>query len=138
MPSPERFPTRRAQKPHRGRDGSLRIFILDDPVCLLEEPELSLHPEVVRYLPQMFVRVQRQTQRQVFISTHSPELLQDAGIGIDEVFLLLPDSEGTVVRPASSFFEIVDLLEIGMSMADAVIPPTRPENAEQLTFLDAL
>jgi hypothetical protein len=30
---------------------------------LLEEPELSLHPEVVRFLPQMFARMQRRSGR---------------------------------------------------------------------------
>ena len=38
---------------------------------LLEEPELSLHPEIVRVLPQMLARVQRRNGRQIFVSTHS-------------------------------------------------------------------
>ncbi len=68
---------------------------------LLEEPELSLHPEIVRYLPQMFARVQRRTGRQIIMSTHSPDLLRDEGIGLDEVLLLRPRAEGTDVQPAS-------------------------------------
>ena len=67
---------------------------------LLEEPELSLHPEVVRFLPQMFARIQRQSGRQVLVSTHSTDLLRDEGIGLDEVLLLRPGAEGTTVcRP---------------------------------------
>jgi hypothetical protein len=57
---------------------------------LLEEPELSLHPEVVRFIPQMFARMQRRSGRQVMVSTHSTDLLRDEGIGLDEVLLLLP------------------------------------------------
>jgi predicted ATPase len=101
---------------------------------LFEEPELSLHPEVVRYIPQMFARLQRKTGRQIFISTHSPELLRDEGVGQDEVLLLMPTKEGTEVRRASEFSEIKDLLEGGVSMADAVLPQTRPASVEQLSL----
>ncbi len=99
---------------------------------LLEEPELSLHPEVIRFIPQMFARIQGRSGRQVLISTHSSDLLRDEGIGLDEVLLLQPSGEGTTVQTAGSFSEIKALLEGGMSLADAVIPRTRPENVEQL------
>jgi len=101
---------------------------------LLEEPELSLHPEIVRVLPQMLARAQRRTGRQIFLSTHSPDLLRDDGIGLDEVLLLVPGSEGTTVVTAASQQDIRDLLEGGLSLADAVIPKTRPERAAQLTL----
>jgi hypothetical protein len=39
-------------------------------------------------------RVQRRTGRQIFISTHSPDLLRDEGIGLDEVLLFIPKEEG--------------------------------------------
>jgi len=38
--------------------------------------ELSLHPEIVRYIPQMMLRLQRarkRAARQVFLSTHSSD-----------------------------------------------------------------
>ena len=121
-------------------DGTLRLMGLlwvamdkDGPV-LLEEPELSLHPEIVRVLPQMLARVQRRTRRQIFISTHSPELLRDEGIGLDEVLLLIPSAEGTNVVPAGTQQDIRDLLEGGLSLADVVIPKTRPQQAGQLTL----
>ncbi|MGD0044369.1 MAG: AAA family ATPase, partial [Isosphaeraceae bacterium] len=101
---------------------------------LLEEPELSLHPEVVRHVAQMFARVQRHSGRQILVSTHSYNLLQDEGIGLDEVLLLEPGAEGSVVRSASSIEAIRLLLEGGVSMADAVIPQTRPEKVHQMTF----
>jgi predicted ATPase len=121
-------------------DGTLRLLGLlwaalnGSGPLLLEEPELSLHPEVIRFIPQMFARIQRRSGRQVLISTHSSDLLRDEGIGLDEALLLLPRTEGTSVCPASSFSEIKALLEGGMSLADAVIPRTRPENVEQLTL----
>lgn len=119
-------------------DGTLRLMGLlwaaldGSGPLLLEEPELSLHSEVIRYVPPMFARLQRRSGRQVLISTHSPELLQDEGIGLDEVLLLRPGPEGTIVRPAGSLREVRVLLESGVSLADAVLPHTRPENAAQL------
>ena len=121
-------------------DGTLRLMGLlwvamerEGPL-LLEEPELSLHPEIVRLLPQMLARVQRQTRRQIFLSTHSTDLLRDEGIGLDETLLLAPGTEGTVVSPASSHLDIRDLLDGGLSLADIVIPRTRPNQATQLVL----
>lgn len=121
-------------------DGTLRLMGLfwatmeGGGPLLLEEPELSLHSEVVRVLPQMFARVQRLTGRQIFISTHSPDLLRDEGIGLDEVLLFVPEAEGTRVTPADSQQDILDLLHGGLSLADVVIPKTRPEKVEQLSL----
>ena len=100
-------------------DGTLRLMgllwaaIEGGGPLLLEEPELSLHPEIVRFLPQMFARVQRRLGRQIVISTHSPDLLRDEGIGADEVLLLRPSPQGTAISAASHFDEILDLLEGG-------------------------
>lgn len=124
-------------------DGTLRLLgllwvVLDGTgPLLLEEPELSLHPDVVRFVPQMLARMQRHTARQVMLSTHSSDLLHDEGIGLDEVLLLIPGEEGTTVRPASEFREIEALLKGGSSLAEAVIPRTRPPNAGQLSLFGA-
>ena len=103
---------------------------------LLEEPELSLHPEIVCRLPQMLSRAQRRTGRQMFLTTHSPELLRDEGIGLDEMLLLIPGPEGTAVTPAGSHQEVRDLLEGGLSLGDIVLPKTRPERAQRLSLFD--
>jgi predicted ATPase len=121
-------------------DGTLRLMgvlwaLLDGSgPLLLEEPEMSLHPEVVEYLPQMFASIQRRNGRQIMVSTHSTDLLRDNGIGLDEVLLLNPAEGGTSVRPAGSFREVVDLLDSGLTLAEAVVPRTRPQRAEQLSF----
>ena len=119
-------------------DGTLRLLgllwaVLDGHgPLLLEEPELSLHPDVVRHVPQMLARMQRQTGRQIILSTHSTDMLTDEGIGLDEVLLLIPGAEGTDVRPAQAFGEVKALLDGGATLADAVIPITRPRDAAQL------
>ncbi|NTW36998.1 MAG: ATP-binding protein, partial [Syntrophobacteraceae bacterium] len=121
-------------------DGTLRLIGLlwalmeGRGVLLLEEPELSLHPEVIRYIPQMFARTQRRFGQQVLVSTHSSEILRDEGIGLDEVLLLFPGEGGTTVKPAGSIEEVRILLEQGQSLADIVIPQTRPQKAYQLTL----
>lgn len=121
-------------------DGTLRLMGLlwvaldGSGPLLLEEPELSLHPDVVRFIPQMFARIQRRSGRQVLISTSSTDLLRDDGIGIDEVLLLQPETEGTAVHAASEFVEIRELLEGGSSLAEAVMPRTRPKRAHQLAL----
>lgn len=124
-------------------DGSLRLLgvlwsLMDgDGPLLLEEPELSLHPEVIRIIPQLLARLQRRVSRQVIVSTHSPELLSDSGIGLDEVLLLVPEGEGTVVRVASEIKEVSNLLKGGLTIAEAVLPHTKPRNIEQLMLFDA-
>ncbi len=121
-------------------DGTLRLTGLlwaaldGGGPLLLEEPELSLHPDVVRYIPQMLARIQSKTSRQVILSTHSADLLRDEGIGLDEVLLLLPGTEGTQVRLAASFEEAKRLLEGGLSLAEAIIPFTRPAHVDQLAL----
>ena len=121
-------------------DGTLRLMGLlwaamdKGGPLLLEEPELSLHPEIVRVLPQMLARVQRRSGRQVFVSTHSPDLLRDEGIGLDEAMLLVTSAEGTEVVPAGSNQEVRELLEGGLSLAEIAIPKTRPKNAAQLAL----
>jgi predicted ATPase len=121
-------------------DGTLRLLGLlwaiveDGGPLLLEEPELSLHPEVVRFLPQVFARMQRRSGRQVLTSTHSSDLLLDEGIGLDEVLLLIPTPEGTQVRAANTFREVGHLLTGGSTLAEAIMPLTRPKQAEQLAL----
>jgi predicted ATPase len=121
-------------------DGTLRLLgllwaVLDGTgPLLLEEPELSLHPEVIRYLPQIFARIQTRVGRQIFLSTHSTDLLRDEGIGIDEVLLLKPSAEGTDVKAASSYKDVRVLLEKGGNIAEVVMPITSPMGAEQLAL----
>jgi predicted ATPase len=121
-------------------DGTLRLLgllwtVLDGAgPLLLEEPELSLHPEVIRYIPQLMARIQRRSGRQILISTHSPDLLRDEGIGLDEVLLLLPGPEGTSVQIAGDIAEVPALLEGGVSLAEAVMPRTAPKAAHQLSL----
>jgi predicted ATPase len=121
-------------------DGTLRLMgllwaILDGSgPLLLEEPELSLHPSVIRFIPAMFSRIQRRNRRQIIVSTHSQDLFRDEGIGLDEVFLLLPEESGTSVKPAEEFEDVKALLEGGVPLPEAIMPKTQPKKVEQLAL----
>ncbi len=121
-------------------DGTLRLFGLlwslfeGDGPLLMEEPELSLHSEVVRQLPQLIERVnrQRKTKRQVIISTHSEEMLSDRGIGGEEVLRLEPSDEGTLFKSPLDDPEEMNQLRNGLTVADVVLPKSAPPNIHQL------
>ncbi len=123
-------------------DGTLRLFgllwvFLDGSApLLLEEPELSLHSEVVRHIPRMLARLGRKMGRQILVSTHSAELLSDEGIAKEEVLLLEPSKEGTKVSPASKDSQISALVQGGVSIAEAVLPRTAPKDAHQLALFE--
>jgi predicted ATPase len=125
-------------------DGTLRLMGLlwalmeSGGALLLEEPELSLHPAVVKHLPGLFSRVGRRAGRQVIVTTHSDALLSDDGIGLDEVHLLATAHEGTTVRTAIDDNQIRLLLDGGITMADAVFPRVRPNSVDQLPLFSNL
>ncbi|TGO01912.1 chromosome segregation protein SMC [Candidatus Thiomargarita nelsonii] len=119
-------------------DGTLRLIGLlwslleSNSLLLLEEPELSLNAEIVKELPSLVYRLQK--QRQVILSTHSWELLSDKGIAGEEVLLLTPTENGTQVELVSSISEIQPLLKAGLSIADAALGRTKPPKIEQMSF----
>jgi predicted ATPase len=121
-------------------DGTLRLLGLlwalleGNAPLLLEEPELSLHSAVVRFIPSMMNRAGRKSSRQVLISTHSADLLSDEGIAPEEVVLLEPSGDGTRAVMAVQDQQIRALLEGGLSVADAVLPLTAPRHASQLAL----
>ena len=128
------------QREDQFSDGTLRLIglfwtLLDgDAPLLLEEPELSLHTAIVKKLPALFHRMQRKRKRQIFVSTHSWEMLQDRGIGGEEVVMLEPDNEGTIATVASKSTDIRKLLSSGLSIAEVAVPRTAPPNLEQLSL----
>lgn len=130
------------QTEERFSDGTLRLLGLlwalqeKGGPLLLEEPELSLHPDVARYVPGMIARAQRRGGRQTFITTHSTALLSFEGIGLDEVHLLVPSENGTKVTTGVNISDVRRLVDSGIPVGDAIIPKGRPVRPEQLTFLD--
>lgn len=136
-------PTGAFQKESQFSDGTLRLFGLlwamfeGSGPLLLEEPELSLHGEVVRHLPQMFERIQkaRKMRRQLLVSTHSEEILRDQGIGVNEIIRLQPTDEGTKILSADQ--QDKELMKSGLTAADIFLPKSGPVDSEQLSLWTA-
>lgn len=130
------------QREDQFSDGTLRLLGLlwslleSGSLLLLEEPELSLNSGIVKKLPALMYRLQKQRQRQILVSTHSADLLSDTGVGAEEVLLLTPSEEGTEIQLASANSEIRDLLEGGLTVADAAIPKTIPSSIHQMDLFE--
>ncbi len=126
------------QREEEFSDGTLRLLgimwslLEGDTLLLIEEPELSLHQAVVEQIPLLMNSIQREMKqrRQIFISTHSEALLSNKGIDPKGVIVLESDKEGTKVRAVNEAEE--KGLEAGLSVADVVLPQTRPKKVEQL------
>lgn len=127
------------QREDQFSDGTLRLLGLfwvlleGDSLLLLEEPELSLNDAIVREIPRLLHRLQRDRKRrarQVLISTHSEALLSNPGIDGRGVLLLEPVGEGTKIRTVND--DEMNALRSGLSVAEVLLPKTHPASAEQL------
>lgn len=127
------------QRENQFSDGTLRLLGLmwtafeGTGPLLIEEPELSLHTEVVRQIPAMFVkinRLRREASRQLFVSTHSEQLLSDRSIAPEEVLWLKPTGQGTSIETADS--ADIAAMKHGLTAADVFLPKSAPANAVQL------
>ncbi len=119
-------------------DGTLRLigflFAMLDGVgiILLEEPESNLHSGIVAQIPEFVARMQRNKKRQVVITTHSFEILSNKGISTNELIVLKNSPEGTIAQNGMDVQEVKDLMEAGLTAADATLPMTAPETVEQI------
>ena len=121
-------------------DGTLRLIGLlwalqgqKGPV-LFEEPELSLHSEVVRWLPSLFHLVQKANEPQVILTTHSPNMLEDEGVNPREVVLLQPGTEGTNAVTTDTLDQVNEVINMGFPIGDSVIPLSKPENPHRIAL----
>lgn len=119
-------------------DGTLRLFGLlwalleGSSVLLLEEPEISLNDAIVKEIPLIIDRLQRdrKTRRQVVLTTHSEALLSNPGIDERGVVLLETGRQGTTGRALD--MPEKQALSAGLSVAEVVLPKTRPSKVSQL------
>ena len=75
-------------------------------------------------------RSKKQKKRQVIISTHSEALLSNPGIDGRGVIVLEPSTNGTTARALQD--DEATALEAGFSVAEVVLPKTRPASASHL------
>lgn len=113
-------------------DGTLRMIaflwtLLDNrSVILLEEPELSLHRDIVEKIPELIQRAKKSRKKaegQIFISTHSDAILSSPVIRGQYLMLKPSDNgEGTKIEPPNEQEELA--LDAGISPADILLPTT--------------
>ncbi|MDR3246241.1 MAG: AAA family ATPase [Prevotellaceae bacterium] len=126
-------------------DGTLRLIgflfaLLDNNgVILLEEPEINLHSSIIAQIPEFVAKIQRSKKvklnSQIIITTHSYDLLSDKGISANEVLVLHNTPEGTTINRVSDIAEIKPIIDAGLTIADAVIPYTKPKGIEKMSQL---
>jgi len=99
-------------------DGTIKMFaylvLLNDPkpfpLLAVEEPENQLYPELLNQLAEEF-RVYAEKGGQVFLSTHSPDLLN--GLELKEIFCLVKKDGYTDIKRLSDDKQLVALYEAG-------------------------
>lgn len=121
-------------------DGTLRLLgllwtLLDgSSLLLLEEPEISLNDAIVKEIPLILHRLQRdkKVKRQIILSTHSEALLSNPGIDGRGIVVLETGSQGSTGRTLKEDESFA--LQAGLSVAEVVLPKTRPTSVDQLGF----
>lgn len=116
-------------------DGTLRLIGLcwamlkTKGLLLLEEPELSLHGEIIKRLPGLFHRLTNlsKVQNQIIMSTHSYDLISDKGISLNEILLLKPRPEGALIEQGSQIEAAKELLEAGLTPGEVTMPEVSKE-----------
>lgn len=102
-------------------DGTIKMFayliLLHDPkphpVLCIEEPENQLYPSLLEELAEEFKEYSNKGG-QVFVSTHSPDLLN--AVSIDSVYWLAKEKGYTSVYRAADNLQLVEFMEQGDKM----------------------
>jgi len=121
-------------------DGTLRLigllWAIDQGVAplMLEEPELSLHRDVIRQLPRLMTQAANRSHRQVIVATHADEMLEDRGIDPSEIILLKPSSDGTQATLGSETPAIVNAARARVPLGRLISGITKPPKIEQLAL----
>ena len=99
-------------------DGTLKMFaylvLLNDPkpfpLLCIEEPENFLYPDLLTELTEE-IRQYAQKGEQVFISTHSPDFLNN--LNLDEVFIIRKDKGYSTIIHAKNHELLINLVDEG-------------------------
>jgi predicted ATPase len=121
-------------------DGTLRLagvtwaIASDGGPLLLDEPDLSLHPAIVRQLPRLFARATERSGRQVIISTHSEAILTDRGIDPEEILIVEPGAGGSTVVVGTQYAELVEAARARVPLERIASAITKPRNVERFSL----
>lgn len=108
-------------------DGTLRLLGLlwsiyekssKSSVLLIEEPELSLHTAIINHLPHLLHRIQRTQKVQIFLTTHSLEMLREP-IKSENVLGIYFRDKGSQIQKITNWKEFQVLEDSGFTLAEA-------------------
>lgn len=99
-------------------DGTIKMFayliLLNDPkphnLLCIEEPENQLYPKLLGELAEEF-REYAESGGQVFVSTHSPDLLNS--IQLNEIYYLIKNEGFTSIKRAEDAIQLKELCDAG-------------------------
>ncbi|WP_097418571.1 AAA family ATPase [Escherichia coli] len=125
------------QKEEQFSDGTLRLIGLmwslleKRQLLLMEEPELSLNSEIVKFIPEIIENTLKgaRNQKQIIISTHSPSLLSN-NIDGNNIILFTASENGTTARTPTD--DELDAMRVGFSAAEIMLPHTTPANISKI------
>lgn len=130
-------------------DGTLRVLGLllavyqpgDASVLTVEEPEATVHPAVMEVLLDVLLDASR--ERQVVITTHSPDILDAKSLGDDNIRVVALDKGQTLICPLAEttrkavrdrLYTPGELLRVGELNPD--LDAARRQNGRQPSLLD--
>jgi predicted ATP-dependent endonuclease of OLD family len=107
-------------------------LLAGNSLLLLEEPELSLNDAIVKQIPLMLQRLQRdgKRRRQIIVSTHSEALLSNEGIDGRGIIVLEAGPEGSTARVITP--TEAKALGAGFSPAEVILTNVAQKTAEKL------
>lgn len=125
------------QREEQFSDGTLRLIGLlwslleKRQLLLLEEPELSLNNEIVRYIPEIIENTLKgaRNQKQIILSTHSQALL-DNSIDANSIIILETSTNGTTARNPDE--DEKSAMAAGFTPAEIMLPKTSPKNIKKI------
>jgi predicted ATPase len=128
------------QQEEQFSDGTLRLLAAlwamsaGATPLILEGPEQALHEEVVRQFPALITHMPTQTERQVIVTTHATSMLQGASVEPEEIILVTPAKDDTMVRTGAQDSELRAQGAARQPLGEIVLARTAPELDDQLSF----
>jgi len=120
------------QREDQFSDGTLRLIAIlwsllsSNSMILLEEPELSLHKNVVEQIPDLIYKTRQYRKKsggQILISTHSDAMLSSKSIDGD-FLILTPGVAGEATSIGAPSKADKTAMQAGLSPADVLLPKT--------------
>lgn len=96
------------------------ILLLKPSVVLMDEPDVHMHPALVRDFVRIIKQLSQQTQ--FFITTHNIAFID--ALAPEDIFTVVyrPEEKGSVIRSAAERKDVVEAAEmLGLSVANSIL-----------------